>query len=207
MSRRIVILSVTLLVVAGLVVLILRDTGSEPYSVPRNTLSGWTLGVGGTDEPWIAGLRPPVLLTKTLLEQLSDKAGARLSDATPTLPLVMRDEYADGLQGVHSVENILRFARDAGLESAPFQPVCLARHTRGERASGELYFVVFEASAFRDFRQDIIPAFPEHAGTGIYDSGGLLAILPIAVSEGSSNTWWPIAFDQARDCVAQIFVE
>jgi hypothetical protein len=119
----------------------------------------------------------------------------------------MRDEYADGLQGVHSVENILRFARDAGLESAPLEPVCLAHRTRGGSPSDELYFVVFESAAFRDFRQDIIPAFPEHAGTGIYDSAALRAILPIAVTEGSSNTWWPIAFDQARDCVAQIFVK
>lgn len=206
MSRRLPILVITLLVVAALVVLVLRDTGSKPYAIPRSTLSGWTVVTGDAGEPWIAGLRPPDLLTKTLFEQLSDKARMKFSPATPILPLVMRDEYADGLQGVHSVENILGYARDAGLESAPFEPVCLAHHVRGGGASGELYFVVFESEAFRDFRQDIIPAFPEHAGTGIYDSAALRAILPIAITEGTSNTWWPIAFDQATDCVAQVFV-
>jgi hypothetical protein len=106
---------------------------------------------------------------------------------------------------VHSVDTILRFARDAALETTAFEPVCLAQHH--SRDGAEVFFVVFESPAFRGFRQDIIPAFPEHAGTGVYDSGALRPVLVLGGSDDQFARWWPINIDDAKDCIARVLVK
>lgn len=207
MSRVATALSGVLVVaVAALVWLVFRDARSEPYAVASSALSGWKLVQGGSEDPWIAAAQPPAALSSALFKQLGEKAGETLTrPSSITLPLVMRDEYDDGLQGVHSVDTILRFARDAGIETTPFQPVCLAHHQA--RDGAEVFFVVFDSPAFRQFRQDIIPAFPEHAGTGIYDSGALREILVLGATDDQFARWWPITVDDAKDCIARVLVK
>ncbi len=48
-AKSLVILGTATLVVAALVWLVVRDTGSEPYTIQGSSLSGWTVVVGAPD--------------------------------------------------------------------------------------------------------------------------------------------------------------
>ena len=185
-----------------LVWMVFRDAGSEPYAIDPVAWSGWTIVPGRPEDPWILAARPSTQLSSALLAQINGKRSTHVAaPGRMLLPLVLRREYEEGLQGVYSVDAVVRFAREAGIENATFDPVCLA-HKRD--ATGELVFVLLESSVFGQFRQDVIPAFPEHAGTGFYDSGALRPLLVVDDSAGDSGRWWPIAVNEANDCEARV---
>ena len=118
---------------------------------------------------------------------------------------MLQAEYAESLQGVMSVDNILQTARLVGLQEARFDPVCVGvvRRTDGGR-TGELYFVVLSSPAFDDFRQRLAPAFPEHAGTAPFDPAAVRPVLPIASTDKDVSRWWPLEIDPDRDCLAPL---
>lgn len=197
-------------VVTAFVLTILRDASSEPYSVARSTLTGWPVVVGTAADPWVIGSQAPAALTAGLFKQVSAKTHQTLvAPPHAALGLVLRSEYDEGLQGVYGADAIARMARDAGIEAATFEPVCIGHrvdaHGPGRR---ELYFVAFDAPEFRQLRTDLIPPFPEHAGTGFYDPTTLsAAILSVAATDDDFAHWWPFAFDKQVDCIASLNTE
>jgi hypothetical protein len=182
--------------------------GRGPYDVESVELSGWTLEASPPGEPALVALRPPAPLSTSLFQQLFKRTGEALVAAPrPSVPLVLREEYADSLQGVLTVEDIVDTARDVGLESARFEPVCLGRRraSAGGRAD-ELFFVVFNAPLFDRFRDQLTPLFPEHAGAFPYEPKALRPILTIAGSDREFARWWPIAVKTELDCLASFRV-
>jgi len=161
----------------------------------------------GTD-PWIVGARPPDALTAQLFREASRRAGATLVPPPhPALPLVLRTEFDEGLQGVYGTDSVLRMAREAGIESTRFQPVCLARRTSdGPSGRAAMYFVPFDSPEFYQLRIDITPAEPEHAGIGIYEPGTLLPVLIVGATDSHFDRWWPVAFNRDTDCEADLHV-
>jgi hypothetical protein len=196
-------------VTAGLIGTILRDAGSRPYAIPRTALSGWTLEAGGPDEPWLVGAHPPDSVAAALFRDVAAKTSEPLvAPGRTSLGLVLRSEYDEGLQGVYGVDAILRMARDAGLEGASFEPVCLAHRVVSDGPTRrELFFVAFTAPEFNQLREDLIPPFPEHAGTGTYDPTTLSAILAIGATDDDFARWFPFAFDKQVDCIATLNTE
>lgn len=194
------------MVVGGLVWTILRDSRSEPYSIPRAALSGWTLEAGGAEDPWVVAARPPAAVAAALLKAVSGKTQQRLiAPPNARLGLVLRSEYDEGLQGVYGADAILRMARDAGLENATFEPICVGHKVDAtSTVRRELFFVAFDAPEFRQLRADLIPPFPEHAGTGVYDPTTLSAVLPIGSTDGQLTGWFPFTFDKQVDCIAKV---
>lgn len=155
----------------------------------------------GTD-PWVVGAKPPESLTAALFQEASRRAGTTLvAPPHPALPLVLRAEFDEGLQGVYGTDSVLRIARDTGIEETMFQPVCLAHRTSsGPSGRVELYFVPFESAAFNQMRVDLVPTEPEHAGIGIYEPATLTPILMVGATDNAFERWWPLQFDRDADC-------
>lgn len=203
------VLTVLALGVGALVWSVARDATSQPYTVQRRSLSGWTIVAGQPDDPWVVGALPPPAFSDSLLRQVSEKTHrALLAPGRPSLPLVMRDEYAEGLQGVYGADAIMRIARNTGIETTTFEPVCVGhRIDPSQNEPGEIFFVVFSSPDFARLRQALVPAFPEHAGTGMYYPETLRPILAIAATGGDFARWWPMRIDEPTDCQAQVVVK
>ncbi len=161
----------------------------------------------GTD-PWVVAAVPPDTLVASLMAQATRHAGRPLvTPPHPGLPLVLRPEFEEGLQGVFGTDSVMRMAHDSGLDATRFEPVCLAHQTRSD-ANGrtELYFVPFDSAPFSQLRVDLIPAFPEQAGTGIYDPSLLSPILVVGGTDPAFERWWPLRFNRDTDCVGSVTV-
>jgi hypothetical protein len=203
------ILAAATAVVGVLVWLVVVDRQSQPYTLEGSLLTGWTIVHGAADDPWVLAVQPPQALTTSLFQQVSNKVGRPLIPPPhSTLPLVMRREHDDALQGVFGVTDIDRMARGTFSDTSRFDPVCVGHlvdnHTAG---GGELFFLAVNSKEFNDLRIEIQPDFPEHAGIGIYDAGSLTPILPIASTDKDFERWWPIRLDEAVNCQAQVVVK
>ena len=210
MSRKfLVVLTLAAGVVLGLLWGLQRDLRSRQYHVDRAALSGWTVVLGAPEDPWIVALEPPASLTTSLLQQVATNVDRRLvAPRHAALPLVMRQEHDEALQGVYGAEDIQRMARQVIAGESTFEPVCIGHRVNPVgAASGELYFLAVTSPAFNALRLELRPDFPEHAGIGVYDAGALTPILPIATDGSDFGHWWPIRLEQIADCQAQVTVE
>ena len=196
-------------VVAALVLSVVLDQRSEPYSIDGRLLTGWKIVTGTAADPWVISVEPPAALTSSLFQQVSRKVGrALVAPPHSALPLVMRKEHDDALQGVFGLTDIDRMARATFSETSRFEPVCMG-HLVDDRSGskGELFFLAVNSREFNDLRIEIQPDFPEHAGIGIYDAGSLTPILPIATTDTDFERWWPIRLDQTVNCQAQVLIK
>jgi hypothetical protein len=175
---------------------------SGPSAIDAAELSGWTIVTGRDGEPGVVALQPPVHLTGNLFQDLLVRVGQPLMAPSRTvMPLVLQTEYEDSLQGVLSVDDVVRLARESGVDTARFEPICVGhRHRASERASGRLFFVVFDSPAFADFRQRLLPLHTEHGGVSVYDPGALRPILAVAATDRAFDRWWPITVERS-DCL------
>jgi hypothetical protein len=198
---------------AGLVLGLLwglrRDMRSRQYHVDRAALSGWTVVLGAPEDPWLVALEPPASLTTSLLQQVKTNVDRRVvAPRHAALPLVMRREHDEALQGVYGPADIQRMARQAIDGESTFEPVCIGHRVDPHgAASGELYFLAVTSPAFNALRLELQPDFPEHAGIGVYDAGALTPALPIATTGADFGRWWPIRLERITDCQAQVTVE
>ena len=179
---------------------------ATPYTVPPATLEKWTLVTSDGTDPWIVAMKPPDALTASLFAEASRRAGQTLvPPAHPGLPLVLRTEFDEGLQGVYGTDSVLRIARESGVETSTFEPVCLAHHTVS-RPDGraEVYFVPFVSDAFTKVRVDLVPVQPEHGGIGVYEPSTLIPAIIVGSTSADVDGWWPLTFDQERDCDAPV---
>jgi len=184
----------------------LQRGDAGPITIPPEALSRWTLVASDGTDPWVVGMKPPEALTSTLFKEASRRAGRTLvAPPHPALPLVLRSEFDEGLQGVYGTDSVLRIARDAGIENDAFAPVCLAHRTAdGPSGRADVYFVPFTSTAFNNTRVDLVPDQPEHAGIGVYEPGTLTPILIVGASDSSFDRWWPMSFDESTDCEAPL---
>jgi hypothetical protein len=130
----------------------LQRGDAGPITIPPEALSRWTLVASDGTDPWVVGMKPPEALTSTLFKERSRRAGRTLvAPPHPALPLVLRSEFDEGLQGVYGTDSVLRIARDAGIENDAFAPVCLAHRTAdGPSGRADVYFVPFTSTAFNN---------------------------------------------------------
>ena len=180
-----------------------------PYRVDRAALRGWKVVLGAAEDPWVVALEPPASLTTSLFQQVSAKVDRPLvAPRHAALPLVMRPEHVDALQGVYGAADVQRVARRVIDGESRFEPVCIARRVDPQgAAAGELYFLAVKSSAFNAVRLELQPDFPEHAGIGVYDPGALTPVLPIATTDTNIDRWWPIRLERITDCQAEVTVE
>jgi hypothetical protein len=118
------------------------------------------------------------------------------------VPLVLADEYSDSLQGALSIQDIVNVGEGVGLDTARFEPVCIAERHR--ESGDELYFAVFDAPLFDQFRYELTPLFPEQAGSGIYYPPAVRLIMAVAATSKDFDRWWPIGVNPHADCTVSL---
>ena len=205
MAQRLVKPLLVLAVLAVLGLLMVRSARSvraEPYTVDAGDLRGWTLaldpdrGATGT----VLALQAPPGLDRTIFTQVFLRAmESFLSPAVSFIPIVLRAEFDRTLAGSMTTGALLTAAREAGLEEAALQPVCMAwRRDSQPGAARQLYFVIFDAPAVEAFRRQLATA----ADTG-FDPRAVSPVLFVAAGESSFASWMPLRADDT-DCVAPI---
>ena len=181
-----------------------QSTRSAPYSMEQNHLRGWTVAkedAGSPSAPALA-LRPPAEIGSGLFRQLFERAAESMSGPRPpVIPLLLREEFDRSFAGATTLDALVAVAREAGLDGSGFTPRCMA--LKRESAPGvtrQLYFVLFDAPAFVQFRHRIASLANTNA---TYDPAALAPVLFVAASDANFNSWLPLRVVDG-DCVAPI---
>lgn len=186
-----------------------RDTRAEPYTVRPAHLQDWTFVVepGNAPTSVLIALRLPREIGSSLFRQLFSRAAESFNGpSVPTVPLLLQDEFNRSFAGEATSGELLAVAREAGLDApGAFRPRCMAyRRDSAPGVTRQLYFVLFEAPAFEQFRRQIAArAVP---GTG-FRPEALSPVMFVAASEADFNRWLPVRAEADSECVAPVRVE
>ena len=155
---KVMIALVAVAVLAVLFVRSARSTRAQPFTIARQHLAGWTLTLAPDADPLGSSLSitPKAELMPPLARDLFARMGESLHYPPPAMPVVLRSEFQRAIAGVLTPEALLDAAREAGLESATFQPRCMAR--RRISAPGVVrgvYFLLFDLPQFTQFREQV----------------------------------------------------
>ena len=188
-----------------------RSTGAQPFTVQRQHLAGWTLTVAPDADPLgsLLSITPRAALMPPLARDLFARMAETLHYPPPAMPLVLRSEFQRAMAGVLTPDSLLDLARDAGLESATFQPRCMAR--RRVSAPGLLrnvYFLLFDLPQFAQFREQVAQRL-RAAGRdpSLFDPAALSPVVIAADLDGNFSAWQPLRADAAVDCFAPVVVQ
>ena len=205
---------IALVVVAVLALLFVRSAQSaraQPFTIARQHLAAWTLTLAPADDPLGSSLSitPKVELMPPIARDLFARMGESLHYPPPAIPVVLRSEFQRAIAGVLAPEALLDAAREAGLESATFQPRCMAR--RRISAPGvvrSVYFLLFDLPQFTQFRDQVAQRL-RAAGrdASLFDPMALSPVLIAADLDGNFSGWLPLRADPEVDCFAPVVVE
>ena len=207
-------IAVGLTAVGALGVLFVRsaqDVREAPFIVAREDLGPWSLVIEPDNNAlgsWLA-LRPPDTLAAPLGRQIFTRGGESVRYPNPaSLPLVLRNEFDRALAAILTLDAVMGLARTAGLESATFEPRCMARRRISEPgAIRGIHFVLFDAPAFDQFRQQVAETLGRAAGnSALFDPAALSPVLIVAGIDENFNRWLPLRADPDADCLAPIEV-
>jgi hypothetical protein len=205
-TKRWAIAAAAALAVVALGIVITRAIlARSPYRVDAALLSGWKLEAAPPGTPAVVEAKPPARLLEELYRQVSRRTNHTLVPPDrAAVPLVLVDEYSDSLQGALSIQDIVDVGEGVGLDTARFDPVCIAERHREN--GDELYFAVFDAPLFDQFRYELTPLFPEQAGAGVYYPPAVRLIMAVAGTSKDFDRWWPIGLNPQNDCSVSLRV-
>lgn len=213
-SKALIKIAVALAVFAGvgfLFVRSVRNARSEPYTVERQRLRGWTVALEPASSPTdpMLVLRPPPELASGLFHQVFVRSMESLNASdSAAIPLVLQGEFDRAFAGRTTPDALAAAARSAGLDSAAMEPRCLAyRRVSAPGVIRQLYFVLFDAPAFGRFREQIGAMLDGGAASRAdFDPAALSPVLFIAASDPAFSRWLPLRAEPGADCVAPIAV-
>jgi hypothetical protein len=208
---KVVIALVALAVLAVLFVRSARSTGAQPFTVAEQHLEGWTLTLPPAGDPLGSALSitPHPAMMPPLARDLFARMGESLHYPPAAMPIVLRSEFERAFGGVLTPAALLDAAREAGLESATFQPRCMAR--RRLSAPGvvrSVYFLVFDLPQFTSFREQIAQRL-RAAGRppSSFDPAALTPVVIAADLDGRFSDWLPLRAQPEVDCFAPLVVQ
>jgi len=190
-----------------------QNTRSEPFTVARDRLAQWTLARETAASPTdaVLSLRPPRELASALFNQVFARTGESLSGPVPAaMPLVLQRELDRSAAATVTPETLLAAARAAGLESAAFEPRCMAhRRVSQPGMTRQVYFVRFDFPAFDEFRRQVFRQLLRAAGgnPSTFDPAALPPVLIVAATDAAFSSWLPLQAGIDDDCVAPIEVQ
>ena len=210
--KRLLQVAAAIAIAAGVGFLFVRSARSaraEPYSLSPEHLRAWT--VVRDDAPDASGvivaLRPPQRLAPQLFQQVFTRAMESLNaPAVAVMPLVLHQEFDQAFRGRVEPDALIAVAREAGLEDAPVEPVCLAHRRESQPgATRQLYFAVFRVPAFHAFRLKAAALLsPSGGASSVFDPQALSPVVFVAASDAGFRRWLPLPRDPQSDCVAPI---
>jgi hypothetical protein len=211
MLLKVMIALVAVAVLAVLVARSARSTSAQPFTIARPHLAGWTLALAPDADPLGSSLSitPKAELMRPLARDLFARMGESLHYPPAAMPVVLRSEFERAMAGVLTPGALLDAAREAGLESATFQPRCMAR--RRISAPGVVrgvYFLLFDLPQFAQFREQVALRLRAAGGdASLFDPAALSPVLIAADLDGNFTGWMPLRANPAADCFAPVVVE
>jgi hypothetical protein len=207
-------MAVGVVAIAGLGALFVRsalNVGAEPYTIPRDQLTPWTvrLDPAAAASGVLLALLPPPAMAPPLFSQIFTRSGQSLSGPdSVAMPLVLKSEFDGGLAGTFAPDALVALARDNGLESSPPKPLCLAsRRVSQPGSTRQVFFLRLEHAPFGQFRRQVAERLNAAAGkTGGFDANGLSPIAIVAATDSSFSSWLPLRGEATEDCRAPIEV-
>jgi hypothetical protein len=188
-----------------------RSVRAEPFDVARDRLARWTLEID--PDPNASGvvlaLRPQRELASALFNQVFARAGESLNSPIPAeMPLVLQSEV-NRVPGALAPEALLAVARAAGLESATFEPRCMAhRRVSQPGLTRQVYFLLFEWPAFDEFRRQLAQRMRNSGGSAsTFDPAAQSPVVIVAASDAAFSRWLPLRANADEDCFAPIAVK
>jgi hypothetical protein len=213
MQRVLIKAAVIVILVAGLGWLFVRsaqNVRSEPYEIPRNRLTGWTLAIEQAPNASgvLLGLQPDKQTAAMLFGQVFSRSGESLSGPVPAaMPLVLQGEFDRAHAGTLTPDALLTAARSAGFESSALEPRCLAQRRISEPGvTRTVYFVRFDWPAFAAFRGETARQMRAAGGVGL-EPAALSPVLIVAGSDPAFGRWLPLTAENADDCLAPIAIK
>jgi hypothetical protein len=205
--------TIALVALAVLAVLFVRSAGStraQPFTIARPHLAGWTLAVAPDADPLgsLLSVTPKAELMPPLARDLFARMGESLHYPPAAMPVVLRSEQR-AIAAVLTPEALLDAAREAGLESAAFQPRCMARRRISEPGGVRgVYFLLFDVPQFTQFREQIAQRLRAAGGdASLFDPSALSPVVIAAGLDGGFSGWLPLRADPEVDCFAPVVVE
>jgi hypothetical protein len=205
-------IAIGLVLIAVLGLLFVRSaisTRSEPYTTRAAWLREWKVVVESPIGPneALLSLEAPREFASDLFRQVFSRSGESLSGpSTAAIPLVLKGEFDRSLAGHVTAEGLAAAARTAGLESSTLVPQCLGyRRVSAPGVNRQLYFVLFDAPAIAQFREQVQKLRPaEGATAAAYDPRSLSPILIVAATDSAFSRWLPLVADASGDCLAPL---
>jgi hypothetical protein len=205
---------IALVAVGLLAVLFVRSaqsSRSQPFTVARQDLTGWTLTLAADVDNLdsLLSLTPKATFLPPLSRELFARMGESLNYPRAAMPIVLRSEFERAMAGTLTSEALLNAARDAGLESATLQPRCMAqRRVSSPGVVRAVFFVVFELPVFSQFREQVSQRLRAASrDQSLFDPLALSPVLIAADLDGSFSRWLPLRADPPSDCFAPVVVQ
>ena len=212
MKRTLVKILLAIVALGGLGWLFVRsaqNVRSEPYEIARGRLAGWTLAIDPApgSSGILLGLQPDKMTAATLFSQVFSRTGESLSGPVPaSIPVVLQSEFDRAQAGTLTPDALLASARAAGLESAPFEPVCMAHRRISEPGiTRQVYFVRFAWPALGAFRRQAAEQMRAAGGSGL-DPAALPPVMIVAGTDAAFSRWLPLSAETADDCLAPMAI-
>ena len=206
--------AIWLVALSALAVLFLRSAQNAreaPFTIEREGVASWTL-VSEPDRDalgaWLV-LHPPPRLTPSLGRQIFSRAGESINYPNPpSMPLVHRSEFDEALAKGLTSDAVVSLARTAGLESPTFEPRCMGRRRVSEPGSTRsVFFIVFDAPEFAQFRQALAAQLRSAGGQPAFDPAALSPALIVAATDENFRRWLPLGVNPDADCMAPIEIQ
>jgi hypothetical protein len=198
-------------VFAVLFVRSVRSSIEEPFTIQRQVLTGWTLTLTpeGDQLGALLSIAPAEGAMRPLSNELFTRMGESLHYPEAAMPLVLRNEFQRAMAGTLAPEALLDAARDARIESATFQPRCMASRRISEPGGVRaVFFLVFDLPEFSRFREQVAQQLAAAgAGTMRFEPTALSPVLIAAGLDASFSRWLPLRVDPEVDCFAPVVVE
>jgi len=198
-------------VFAVLFVRSVRSSLGEPFTISRQVLTGWTLTLTSEGDQLgsLLSIAPAAGSMRPVSTELFARMGETLHYPQAAMPIVLRSEFQRAMAGTLAPEALLDTAREAGLESATFQPRCMAARRISEPgAVRAVFFLVFDLPEFTGFREQVAQQLAAAgAGTTLFEPAALSPVLIAAGLDASFSRWLPLRVDPEVDCFAPVVVE
>jgi hypothetical protein len=124
------------------------------------------------------------------------------------MPLVLRSEFDEALAKGLTTDAVVSLARTAGLESPTFEPRCMGRRRVSEPGSTRsVFFIVFDAPEFAQFRQALAAQLRSAGGQPAFDPAALSPALIVAATDENFRRWLPLGVNPDADCMAPIQIQ
>ncbi len=189
----------------------LRDVTSVPYTVRPLDLQSWSVELTtqmNPDGP-LLWLQAPPELPLVLVDQVFQRNMTSLTKpAVSGIPLILRHEFESAMSSILTPEELVALARDAGLETATLQPLCMAVHRTPEQREQPAFYVLFDFPQFKDFREQVATVLSlRNKSEAGFDVNALSPALFVAASEQVRRRVRPSPADLEAACETAVISE